>query len=108
MKDFIRFLRCFARPYVGTLSVSILFNLLNGLMTVFSFAFIIPILQVIFGLQRGDYQFRPWNSPDIIDTVTNNFYYFTGYVIQTYGESRALALLGAIFIVKTLAKVMTG
>ncbi|MDE6290196.1 MAG: ABC transporter ATP-binding protein/permease [Muribaculaceae bacterium] len=108
MKDFIRFLRRFARPYVGTLSVSILFNLLNGLMTVFSFAFIIPILQVIFGLQRGDYQFKPWNSPDIVDTVTNNFYYFTGHVIQTYGESKALALLGAIFIVMTLAKVMTG
>ncbi len=108
MKDFIRFLRRFARPYVGTLSISILFNLLNGLMTVFSFAFIIPILQVIFGLQRGDYQFKPWNSPDIVDTVTNNFYYFTGHVIQTYGESKALALLGAIFIVMTLAKVMTG
>lgn len=108
MKDFIRFLRRFARPYVGTLAVSIFFNLLNGLMTVFSFAFIIPILQVIFGLQHGDYQFRPWNSPDIVDTVTNNFYYFTGQAIQTYGESRALALLGAIFIVMTLAKVMTG
>ena len=108
MKDFIRFLRRFARPYVGTLSLSILFNLLNGLMTVFSFAFIIPILQVIFGLQRGEYHFRPWNSPDIIETVTNNFYYFTGDVIKSYGESKALALLGAIFIVMTLAKVMTG
>ncbi|MDE5846352.1 MAG: ABC transporter ATP-binding protein, partial [Muribaculaceae bacterium] len=71
MKDFIRFLRRFARPYTGTLSLSIIFNLLNGVMTVFSFAFIIPILQVIFGLERGDYRFKPWNSPDIIDTVTN-------------------------------------
>ncbi|MDE5871421.1 MAG: ABC transporter ATP-binding protein/permease [Muribaculaceae bacterium] len=108
MKDFIRFLRRFAKPYTGTLSLSIIFNLLNGVMTVFSFAFIIPILQVIFGLERGDYHFKPWNSPDIIDTVTNNFYYFTGHVIETEGESKALALLGAIFIVMTLAKVMTG
>ena len=108
MKDFLRFLRRFARPYTGTLSLSILFNLLNGVMTVFSFAFIIPILQVIFGLQKGGYQFRPWNSPDIVDTVTNNFYYFTGHVIETQGASKALALLGAIFIVMTLTKVMTG
>ena len=108
MKDFIRFLRRFARPYTGTLTLSIIFNLLNGVMTVFSFAFIIPILQVIFGLQRGEYHFKPWNSPDLMDTITNNFYYFTGYIIDTEGESRALAYLGAIFIVMTLAKVMTG
>lgn len=108
MKDFIRFLRRFARPYVGTLALSIFFNLLNGVMTVFSFAFIIPILQVIFGLQRGEYEFCPWNSPDLMDTVTNNFYYFTGRIIDTQGASRALAFLGIIFIALTLVKVMTG
>ena len=108
MKDFIRFLRRFARPYVGTLSLSIFFNILNGVMTVFSFAFIIPILQVIFGLQRGEYHFKPWNSPDLIDTITNNFYYFTGSIIDSQGASKALALLGVIFIFMTLAKVMTG
>lgn len=108
MKDFIRFLRRFARPYAGTLALSILFNMLNGVMTVFSFAFIIPILQVIFGLERGHYEFKPWDSPDIIDTVTNNFYYFTGHIIETKGETIALALLGLIFIGMTLAKVMTG
>lgn len=108
MKEFIRFLRRFARPYVGTLSLSIAFNILNGLMTVFSFAFIIPILQVIFGLQRGEYHFKPWNSPDLVDTVTNNFYYFTGHIIDSQGASKALALLGIIFIFMTLVKVMTG
>ncbi len=108
MKDFIRFLRRFARPYTGTLTLSIIFNLLNGVMTVFSFAFIIPILQVIFGLQRGEYHFKPWNSPDLMDTITNNFYYFTGYIINSKGESQALAYLGAIFIIMTFVKVMTG
>ncbi|MDE6512240.1 MAG: ABC transporter ATP-binding protein/permease [Muribaculaceae bacterium] len=108
MKDFIRFLRRFARPYTGTLALSILFNLLNGVLTVFSFAFIIPILQVIFGLERGDYNFIPWDKGNLIDTVTNNFYYFTGHVIETQGASKALAMLGAIFIFMTFAKVMTG
>lgn len=108
MNEFIRFLRRFARPYTGTLSLSIMFNLLNGVMTVFSFAFIIPILQVIFGLERGHYEFRPWTSGNIIDTVTNNFYYFTGHVIDNEGPSKALAMLGVIFILMTLAKVMTG
>ena len=108
MNDFIRFLRRFARPYTGTLALSILFNLLNGVMTVFSFAFIIPILQVLFGLEQGNYEFMPWDSGNIIDTVTNNFYYFTGYIIKSKGESPALALLGVIFIFMTLAKVMTG
>lgn len=108
MKDFIRFLRRFARPYFGTLALSIFFNLLNGIMTVFSFAFIIPILQVIFGLQRGEYEYMPWDSGNLIDTLTNNFYYFTGHVIDTQGTSRALAFLGLIFILMTLLKVMTG
>lgn len=108
MKDFIRFLKRFARPYIGTLALSIFFNLLNGVMTVFSFAFIIPILQVIFGLERGVYEFKPWDSPDLMDTVTNNFYYFTGTIIDTQGPSKALAMLGLIFIVMTLVKVMTG
>ncbi len=108
MKDFIRFLRRFARPYVGTISLSILFNILNGLMTVFSFAFIIPILQVIFGLQQKTYHFKPWNSHDFMDTLTNNFYYFTGSIIESKGASKALAILGVIFVVMTLVKVLTG
>ena len=108
MNEFIRFLRRFARPYVGTIALSIFFNILNGLMTVFSFAFIIPILQVIFGVQHKTYHFKPWNSADFVDTVTNNFYYFTGHIIETRGESKALALLGTIFVVMTLVKVMTG
>lgn len=108
MKDFIRFIRRFARPYVGTLALSILFNMLNGLMTVFSFAFIIPILQVIFGLQRGEYEYMPLGSGDVVDVITNNFYYFTGHIIESKGEVLALALLGLIFIAMTLVKVMTG
>ena len=108
MNDFIRFLKRFARPYAGTLALSIFFNLLNGLMTVFSFAFIIPILQVIFGLERGEYTFRPWTSGDPVDTLTNNFYYYTGHIIDTQGASKALAWLGFIFIMMTLMKVMTG
>ena len=108
MNDFIRFLRRFARPYIGTLALSVFFNLLNGLMTVFSFAFIIPILQVIFGLQREEYHFIPWTSHDLVHTITNNFYYFTGHVIQTQGESKALAFLGGIFVIMTFVKVMTG
>lgn len=108
MKDFIRFLKRFARPYYGTLALSIFFNLLNGIMTVFSFAFIIPILQVIFGLQRGEYEYMPWTSGNLMDTVTNNFYYYTGNIIETQGASKALAWLGLIFIIMTLVKVMTG
>lgn len=107
MKDFIRFLKRFARPYVWTLALSIFFNLLNGVMTVFSFAFIIPILQVIFGLERGHYEYMPWGDGNLMDTVTNNFYYYTGSIIDTQGASKALAWLGFIFILMTLLKVMT-
>lgn len=107
MKDFIKFLKRFARPYVWTLALSIFFNLLNGVMTVFSFAFIIPILQVIFGLERGHYEYMPWGEGNLMDTITNNFYYYTGSIIDTEGASKALAWLGFIFILMTLLKVMT-
>lgn len=48
MKDFFALLRRFVPPYKKYLALNILFNVLAALLTLFSFALIIPILEMLF------------------------------------------------------------
>ena len=50
MKELFIFLKRYASPYKANILLSILFNLLTAFFTLFSFAFIIPILQMLFGI----------------------------------------------------------
>ncbi|MDE5774541.1 MAG: hypothetical protein K2H86_08825, partial [Muribaculaceae bacterium] len=53
MKEIYRFIRRFAWPYRKTLALSVIFNILTAFFTIFSFAFLIPILQMLFGIETG-------------------------------------------------------
>ena len=48
MKEFLNILRRFVPPYKKYLALSILFNILSALLNIFSFAALIPILQILF------------------------------------------------------------
>ena len=48
MTDFLKLLRRFALTYKLNIALSILFNILTAFLTLFSFAFITPILQMLF------------------------------------------------------------
>ena len=65
MKDLWLFIRRFAAPYKGTLALSVLFNIITAFFTIFSFAFLIPILQMLFGLETAHYDFIPWGEGNI-------------------------------------------
>lgn len=107
MKDLWMFIRRFAWPYRGTLSLSVLFNIITAFFTIFSFAFLIPILQMLFGLNTTHYDFIPWGEENIKEVAVNNFYYFTDRLILQHGQSYTLAILAGILIVMTILKTGT-
>lgn len=104
MKDILLFLRRFAMPYKKYVCLSAFFNFLTAFLTIFSFAFIIPILQMLFGLSKGHYSYIEPTFSNLKDSLINNFYYYNDRIISTHGPSMALAFLTAVFIGMTLFK----
>lgn len=107
MKELFYFLKRYARPYVSNISLSILFNMLTAFFTLFSFAFIIPILQMLFGISTQEYYYMQIGDAGLKDVLVNNFYYYVATLISDFGPSVTLALLGLILVVMTLLKVLT-
>ena len=107
MKDLWRFFRRFGLKYKRNIILNFVFNILTSLMTIFSFAFIIPILQMLFGISQEHYEYIEPTTDNLKESLVNNFYYYTDHIISTSGASLALAFLTAILIFMTLLKVGT-
>ena len=105
MKDFFVLLRRFVTPYKWNVILNIVFNLLAAFMTLFSFAFIVPILQMLFQIDNTHYEYMMWGAGSFKDVAVNNFYYYTQVVIESHGASVALACLATLLVVMTLLKV---
>ena len=104
MKDFFRLLRRFAFPYKWDVVRSIIFNILSAFLTLFSFAFIVPILQMLFKIDTRHYEFMEWGAGSVKDVLVNDFYYYTQCVIERHGSSAALAALAGLLIFMTFLK----
>lgn len=110
MKDLFRFLRRFVRPYRKNLVWSVVFNLLSALLNVFSFALIVPILQILFKIDSGRvYVFTSLSSletgsKEYFEALKDNFYYYISTWIENYGASTALLILGLVLVVMTFFK----
>lgn len=106
MKDLILFLKRFASPYKWHVIGSVIFNFLTMALTVFSFAFIMPILRILFKLDTTNYVWQDWSQGDFQDVLINNFYWYVTQLIGEVGESATLAIMAAALVVATLMKVM--
>ena len=104
MKDFFSILRRFVPPYKYYLALNIFFNILASVLTLFSFALIIPILEILFKLKQASYTFMEWGSGSIKDVVINNFYYYITTIIDEKGAGFALLILGVFLMVMTFFK----
>ena len=104
MKGFWQLLRRFVPPYKKYLALNIVFNLLAAFLTLFSFALIIPILEMLFGLNTNTYEFMPLGSGKVTEVVVNDFYYYVQCIIERYGQSMALACIAAALVVMTALK----
>lgn len=101
MKDFWKLLARFVPPYKKYLALNMVFNLLSAVLTVFSFAVIIPILEMLFQIRETGYHYMTLQDGSLKDVVLNNFYYFTQEAIETYGQANTLALLAILLVVMT-------
>ena len=105
MKDFLRLMGLYVAPYKKYLAGSLIFNLLSALLNVFSFMSLIPMLNMIFSLDKKTYIFIPWDAEKSIkDILINNLYYYTTEFIEVYGPSRTLLYIGLFLIITTLLK----
>lgn len=114
MKDFFRVLKRFVPPYKRYMGLNIVFNVLSAILNVFSFALIIPILKILFKMDDRVYSFMEWTFrpssweswKTLPEAAQNNFYWSVNRLIEVYGSSSALIMLGVALIVMTLFKVL--
>ena len=74
MKEFLRLMRQYVAPYKYYLCRGLVFNVLSAVLNVFSFVSIIPMLQLLFGIDKQQYGFIPWDTADMgmKDILINN------------------------------------
>lgn len=101
MNSFFSLLRRFVPPYKKYLILNIVFNILTALLTLFSFALIIPILEMLFQIKEMTYVYMPLGSGSLKEVVFNNFYFYTQEAIKAWGQSATLALLAAALVIMT-------
>ena len=103
--------RRFLSPYKWLVVANLLLNLLATIFNLFSFASIIPILQILFGIEANTHSFIPFSQISSLDSLLtiakNNLYFYIESLISQYGASTALMLLGIYLIVMTLFKTLT-
>ena len=104
MKQFWRVLKRFAAPYKGYLAGSVILNLFSAVFNIFSFALLIPILNILFKMDTTVYEFIPWNGLPDKDQLMNNMYWYVSQMIERWGGSTTLLILGCIFGGMTLLK----
>lgn len=104
MKDFFKILRRFVPPYKKYLILNIFFNLLAAFLTLFSFALVIPILEMLFQVKEAHYEYMALGTGTLKDVVVNNFYYYVQQAIADLGQSTTLAILAVLLVLMTLLK----
>ncbi len=104
MKAFWKVLKRFAAPYKKYLAGSVVLNLFSAVFNIFSFALLIPILNILFKMDSTVYEFMPWSGTPTKEQIMNNFYYYVSQMIDKFGGSTTLLLLGLIFAAITVLK----
>lgn len=107
MEQLWRLLRRFVPPYKKYLILNILFNILSAVLTLFSFAMIMPILEMLFQIKDGVYGYMTLADGNLKDVMINNFYYYTQEAIDMWGQSATLAVLGLLLVISTGLKTGT-
>ena len=106
MKQFLKVIRKYVAPYKGYLWGSVILNILSAILCVVSFAMIIPILKILFNIDRMQYEFIAWSDTGtgFVDKCINNLYWFVSDSMATIGASKVLLLLCVVLSVATLFK----
>ena len=106
MKEFLNILRRFVPPYKKYLILSIVFNILSAILNIFSFAALIPILQILF--QTSDAEtatcLMAWDWSKVQEVLMNNMNYYVNGLIAEWGQTTTLLFIGLFLAVTTFLK----
>ena len=109
--NILSLLKRFIPPYRWQVAANLFFNILSTLLSLFSFATIIPVLQILFGLSELDVVYMPLSQAatmqEVIEALKNNLYYFLQSQIESNGAQTVLLLLGACLVFLTGLKCLT-
>ena len=106
MKEFLLIFRRFVPPYKRYIVLAVVFNILAALLNVFSFAAIIPILQILFRTQgtATATTLMPWDWDNMKEVVSNNADYYVRQLIDTLNPATTLLVIGLFLAFMTLLK----
>ena len=113
MKDFFLLLKRLVPPYKKYLWLNIIMNILTAILNSFSFLLIIPILNLIFNVNKEIYVYMPFDfsSADswhnLKDIALNNFNWYFSQMLDTRGASYLLFILAVYLIATTIIRVTT-
>ena len=106
MREFLHVLRRFVPPYKKYLFLSIIFNILSAILNIFSFATLIPLLQILFKVDAGTgaTHYMSWDAGSLKEVLSNNADYYTQIFITSVGPTTTLLIIGLILAFMTFLK----
>ncbi|MBR1666697.1 MAG: ABC transporter ATP-binding protein [Bacteroidaceae bacterium] len=110
MKEFFSQMGKYFARYKGYIAGTFAMNILAALFNVFSFSILLPILQILFKVNTERYEFIEWGTGGInnlVEVLKNNGYYYSQLMVDNYGPSTTLLILGIMLACLTLLKTST-
>ena len=106
MKEFFQILRRFVPPYKKYLTLTVVFNILSAILNIFSFAAIIPILQIIFKTEKAvaATNLMEWDWNNLKEVASNNMNYYINWLTGDIGPATTLLVLGLFLATMTFLK----
>lgn len=109
--NIFRLLQRFVPPYRKEVLLNVFFNLLSTVLSLFSFAAIIPVLRILFGISDANLQYADWQQAagmeETLAALKNNVFYLIQEQMQQSGSGWVLFLLGLFLVVMTFLKCLT-
>lgn len=106
MKEFYQLLKRYIPPYKTYLVWSVVFNILAAVLNIFSFAAIIPILNILFNIEghATAKHLMSWDDGTIKDVLSNNADYYVRELIAWTNPVTTLLLIGLLLAFMTFLK----
>lgn len=108
---FLSLIRRFVPPYRTLMGLNILFNLLSTILSLFSFAAIIPVLKILFGLSQANVLHHDLTTAvgmeQWLQFAKDNLYYLLEQQTAAHGGGYVLFMLGLFLVLMTGLKCLT-
>lgn len=107
MKDFYKLMGKYFARYKKYIGSALCVNVLSSVLNLFSFATLIPILNILFQKQEETFEFMPisWdNINDLQNILLNDLNYYAQVLVGNYGPATTMLLFGVVLSVATFFK----